>query len=161
MNSFTQLPGEPSDAFEQLLMHRDFGPSRQFSQTADVVGCSESTLRRRAHQWNWAKRLSEYDLGMLQQASEARTYEELDRYKNQLETFRQKQLARSRTVGNRAEELLAMVERSVIHHLEAGTILQGRELPSVMAAACKALEGAMNIEATALGVAQLLDDFPS
>ena len=45
MNSFPQLPGEPADAFEQLLLHRDFGPSRQFSQTADVVGRSESTLR--------------------------------------------------------------------------------------------------------------------
>ena len=28
-----------------------------------------------------------------------------------------------------------MLERSVKHHLEAGTILQGRELPSVMSAA--------------------------
>ena len=101
-----------------------------------------------------------YDSGMLQQASEARTQEDLERYKNQLEAFRQEQLARARTVGDRAEELLAMVERSVRHHLEAGTVLQGRELPSVMAAACKALEGAMNIEATALGVAQLLEEFP-
>ncbi len=38
------------------------------------------------------------------------------------------------------------------------TVLQGRELSSVMAAACKALEGSMNIEATALGVAGLLED---
>lgn len=159
MNSFPQLPGEPADAFEQLLLHRDFGPSRQFSQTADVVGCSESTLRRRADQWNWVERLADYDSGMLQQASEARTKEDLERCKYQLETFRQEQLARARTVGDRAEELLAMVERSVRHHLEAGTVLQGRELPSVMAAACKALEGAMNIEATALGVAGLLEDF--
>ena len=44
-----------------------------------------------------------------------------------------------------------MVERSLRHHLEAGTVFQGRELASVMSAACKALEGAMNIEATALG----------
>ena len=60
-------------------------------------------------------------------------------------------------VGDRAEELLALVERSLQHHLDSGTMLQLRELPSVMAAACKALEGAMNIEATALGVAELLD----
>ena len=159
MTSFPQLPGEPADAFEQLLVHRDFGPSRQFSQTADVVGCSESTLRRRAEQWSWVERLADYDSGMLQQASEARTKEDLERYKQQLEMFRQEQLARARFVGGRAEELLAMVERSVRHHLEAGTVLQGREFPSVMAAACKALEGAMNIEATALGVAQLLDEF--
>ena len=54
--------------------------------------------------------------------------------------------------------MLAMVECSVRHQLEAGTVLQGRELYSVMAAACKALEGAMNIEATALGVSGLLED---
>ena len=158
MKSFPQLAGEPADAFEQLLLHRDFGPSRQFSQTADFVGCSESTLRRRAEQWNWVERLAEYDSGILQEASESRTKEDLERYRHQLETFRQEQLTRARTVGDRAEELLAMVERSVRHHLEAGTVLQGRELPSVMAAACKALEGAMNIEATALGVAGLLED---
>ena len=158
MNSFSQLPGEPADAFEQLLLHRDFGPSRQFSQTADVVGCSESTLRRRADQWNWVERLADYDSGILRQASEARTKEDLDRYEHQLETFRLEQLERARKVGDRADELLAMVERSVRHHLEAGTVLQGRELPSVMAAACKALEGSMNIEAAALGVAGLLED---
>ena len=129
MNSFSQLPGEPADAFEQLLLHRDFGPSRQFSRTADVVGCSESTLRRRAEEWNWIERLEAYDSDVLQKVSEALTKENLEHYKNQLETFRLEQLSRARTVGDRAEELLAMVERSVRHHLEAGTVLQGRELP--------------------------------
>ena len=157
MTSFSQLPGEPSDAFEQLLLHRDFGPSRQFSQTADVVGCSESTLRRRAEQWNWAERLAFYDSGMLHKLSEARTEEEFDRHKRQLENFRQEQLLRARSVGARADELMSLVERSLRHHLEAGTVLQGRELPAVLSAACKAIEGAMNIEATALGVSELLD----
>ena len=156
--SFLQIPGEPSEAFEQLLLHRDFGPGRLFRQTADVVGCSESTLRRRAEEWNWSERLEAYDSGILQQVSEVRTTEDLARYALQLETFRQEQLARARSVAERADELLALVERSLQHHLEAGTMLQLRELPSVMAAACKALEGAMNIEATTLGVAGLLED---
>ena len=157
MNSFPQRPGEPSEAYEQLLLHGDFGPARQFSQTAEAVGCSESTLRRRAEQWNWATRLANYDAELLQQVAQARTKAGLERYEAQLETFRQQQLERARTVGDRAEELLAMVERSLRHHLEAGTCLQPRELPSVMAAACKALEGAMNIEATALGIAEFLE----
>ena len=54
-----------------------------------------------------------------------------------------------------------MVECSVRHHSEAGTVLQGCERPSVMAAACKALEGAMNIEATALGAQGCLKIFRS
>ena len=121
------------------------------------MGCSESTLRRRAEQWDWEDRLAAYDSEVLQEVSEARTKADLERYVNQLETFRQQQLERARRVGNRAEELLAMVEFSSMHHLEAGTVLQGRELPAVMAAACKAIEGAMNIEAAALGVAAFLE----
>ena len=158
MTVFPQLPGEPSEAYEQLLLHRDFGPARQFSQTAEAVGCSESTLRRRAEQWDWRARLDQYDAALLQQVSRARTKADLERYEAQLETFRRQQLERARRVGDRAEELLTMVERSLRHHLEAGTCLQPRELPSVMAAACKALEGAMNIEATALGIAELLEN---
>ena len=156
VTSFPQFYGEPSEAFEHLLIHRDLGTSRQFSNTADLVGCSESTLRRRAEQWNWGERLADYDSRILQQTSEARTKEALDRHTLQLETFRLEQLARARTVAERADELLALVERSLRHHLDASTILQGRELPSVIAAACKALEGAMEIEGMALGVSELL-----
>ena len=47
--------------------------------------------------------------------------------------------------------------RSARHHLEAGTVLQGREIASVLAEPCKALEDAMNIETTALGVVGLLE----
>ena len=158
MTSFPQLPGEPADAFEQLLLHREFGPSRQFRRTADVVGCSESTLRRRAEQWHWGERLVDYDSWMLQQASDARSEAELERYEEQLEAFRQEQLARARKVGETADELLALVESSLKHHLKAGTVLQGRELSSVIAAICKAVEGSMNIEATALGIADLLNE---
>ena len=51
-----------------------------------------------------------------------------------------------------------MVERSLRHHFEAGTVLQSRELPSVTAAAYKTVEGVMNIAATVLDVAGLLED---
>ena len=88
MTSFPQLPGEPADSFEQLLLHRDFGPSRLFRHTADVVGCSEFTLRRRAEEFNWMERLAGYDSRVLQKVSDARTEAKLERYEGQLEGFR-------------------------------------------------------------------------
>ena len=42
------------------------------------------------------------------------------------------------------------------HHLEASTVLQGREIPSVTAVACKVLQGAMEFEGMALGMSELL-----
>lgn len=98
-----------------------------------------------------------YDASLLEKVSQARRQADLERYEAQLETFRLEQVERARIVGDRAEELLAMVERSLRHHLDAGTCLQARGLPAVMAVACKALEGAMNIEATALGIAEFLE----
>ena len=97
------------------------------------MGCSESTLRRREEQWDWVERLTEYDSGMLQQASDARSKAELELY--------EEQLARARTVAERAEELLALVECSLKHHLAAGTVLQGRELPLVMARGLQGIGG--------------------
>jgi len=41
--------------------------------------------------------------------------------------------------------------------MDEGVMLRSREIPSVLSATCKSLEGAMNIEATALGVSELLE----
>lgn len=62
----------------------------------------------------------------------------------------------SQKFPNRSEELLAMLERIVRHHVEAGTIFLRARLRSVMAAACKALEVAMELEGMALGVSEML-----
>ena len=60
--------------------------------------------------------------------------------KAHLETFIQEQVERARVVVDRAQELLAMIERSLRLHLEAGTVLQARELPAVIAAgACRSV----------------------
>jgi len=55
-----------------------------------------------------------------------------------------------------AEGMLILAMRSLQQQLEEGEMLRGRELPTVLSAAVKAVEAAMNIEATALGVSELL-----
>ena len=119
------------------------------------MSCSESTFRRRADRCNWVGRLAACGSGLLHEVPDARTKSDVGGCEHQRETFRQNQLTRIFTVGDRAEILLDMVERSARHYWEAGIILQGRELSSVTAAACMALEAAMNIAATALSVSEL------
>ena len=155
--TFDQLPGEPAEVFEQLLIHRDLGPGRLFRQTAELVGCSESTLRRRSEQWQWVERLKAYDESLLDQINSDGHSQSLKRHEQQLEEFRAKQLNRAQRVGELADELMALLKQSLQQHLEEGVMLRSREIPSVLSATCKSLEGAMNIEATALGVSELLD----
>ena len=101
MISLHQLPCELANAFEQLLLHRDFGPSGLFSQTAE----SWAALNRPSGD----ERSSETRLsgsrpltrggGALQKAPNARTEDELGRYEVLLDTFRQEQFAQERTVS--------------------------------------------------------------
>ncbi len=161
MPSFEQLPGEPADAFAQLLVHRDAGPARLFRETANVTGSSESTLRRRAERWSWQKRLEAYDAAMLKTMETESTSETLHRHEKQLRQFRDLQLNRARRLGQLADELIEFVRWSLLHHQQQGTTLQGRELSSVMSSSCKAMDLSMNTEAVALGVAELLDQIHS
>ena len=80
MIAFTQLPDEPSEAYEPLLLHRHFEPDRQFSKTAEALGCSESTLRRRAEQRPWGTRLAEYDAALMREVSQAGAKANLEGY---------------------------------------------------------------------------------
>ena len=156
--TFDQLPGEPAEVFEQLLIHRDLGPGRLFRQTAELVGCSESTLRRRSEQWQWVERLKAYDAALLDQINSDGHSQALKRHEKQLKEFRDKQLSRAQRVGELADELMALLKQSLKQQMDEGVMLRSREIPSVLSATCKSLEGAMNIEATALGVSELLDD---
>jgi len=80
------------------------------------------------------------------------------RHEQQLKELRDKQLSRAERVGKLADELMALLKQSLQQQLEEGVMLKGRELPAVLAAVSKALVGSMNIEATALGVSELMEE---
>ena len=53
--------------------------------------------------------------------------------------------------------MMEFVRYSLLCHQEQGLILHGREFSAVLTSSSKAMEIAMNTEATALGVTELLD----
>ena len=50
------------------------------------------------------------------------------------------------------------LKKSLQQQLDEGVNLRGRELPAVLSAVVRAMEGAMNIEASALGVSELMEE---
>ena len=85
----------------------------------------------------------------------------LESHQQSLEAFRQEQLQRAQRLASLAEGMLMLAMRSLQHQLEEGEMLRDRELPTMLSAAVKAVEAAMNIEATALGISELLTQVES
>lgn len=158
MPQFQQLPGEPSEAFAKLLIHRDAGPSRLYRETAVVTGSSESTLRRRAERWSWQRRLDDYDAALLRQMEIDSTQDALRRHAEQLKKFRDIQLERAHRLGELADELMAFIYHSLLQHQQKNDWSFKIVRFPRLASSCKSLEASMDIEAVVLGVSELLDD---
>ena len=149
---FHRLSEEPAADFSALLIHRDAGPGRTFSATALQVGRSESTLRRVANRWRWAERLHAFDSAVLKQVAATGAQTAEIRHRDQLLAYRDAQHRRAEQLSTAAERLMQLVVDSVHAHIEAGTLLQPRELGSALGSAARALEASGSTEATALGI---------
>ncbi len=54
--------------------------------------------------------------------------------------------------------MLALAKQSLCQQLEDRVILRGRELPAVLSAGVRAMEGAMIIEVSAIGISELMEE---
>ena len=115
-------------------------------------------MRRRAEQWKWKERLASYDSDLLDQLSIEGRDESLERFQISLQLFREDQLQRAKGVGDLAEGMLALAKQSLCQQLEDRVILRGRELPAVLSAGVRAMEGAMIIEVSAIGISELMEE---
>ena len=151
------MPGESSEAYQFLLAHRDFGPGRSYRQTASVVDCSESTLRRLAGRWNWSNRLYEYDGSQLRIASLQGASDSQVAYRQSLNAFREVQQQRAVCLARLADQLIDLAGDS-LHALESSDVRPNfREIPAIFAAATKAMEASLSVQSLALGVGEYLE----
>ena len=154
---FDQLSGEPSEAYQLLLAHRDFGPRRSYRQTALVVECSESTLRRLAGRWDWVGRLSAYDEFQLRIASLQGASDSQVAYRQSLHAFREVQQQRAVCLARLADQLMDLAGDG-LHVLASSDVKPNfRELPAIFAAATKAMEASLSVQSLALGVGEYLE----
>lgn len=154
---FDRLPEEPAADFATLLAHRDAGPCcRSLRLTAEVVGRSESALRRLASRWNWHQRLEVFDEAVLLQLA-ATGCSAQERHREQLLAFRDAHHRRADQLARTAEQMLELVVESVRAHIAAGSLMQPGQLGAALSAAARALEAAGSTAGTALGVDEILE----
>ena len=151
------MPGESSEAYQFLLAHRDFGPGRSYRQTATVVQCSESTLRRLAGRWDWVGRLRAYDEYQLRIASLQGASDSQAAYQQSLDAFRAVQQQRAVCLARLSDQLFDLAGDGLDALATSDVKPNFRELPAIFAAATKAMEASLSVQSLALGVGEYLE----
>ncbi len=153
---FERLPGETAREFNALLAHRDAGPTRSMSRTAEAVGLGKSTLKRFSTRWDWPARLQAWDDAVLAQLADQGEELAVRKHRDDLVSFADRQHRRAERLAEAAGLLLKLATESTRQHLKNGTLLHPQQLAAAMGAASRAMEASGNTAAAALGVDDLI-----
>ena len=108
-----QLEREPARAYARLLTFANMGPGRSLKKAAAVAGCSESTLRAHAKDWQWAERIAGFDRQHLSTLNTLATEESTADHLAALARFRDQQMHQSEQLAEAAGALLAAALRTL------------------------------------------------
>jgi hypothetical protein len=61
MASWDRAPKEPKSSYGRFTVHRDFGPNRSLTETAQITGVSYGVIRQESSAWNWTERCDQFD----------------------------------------------------------------------------------------------------
>jgi hypothetical protein len=149
-------PREGEKEFQMFCLYRDSGSGRSTSYISLTYNLPESRVLKIAERDNWAKRAADHDTYKLQLLLKQENNQRAIEHKRKLEEYRQTQEFLGRSLSADAAKMAAIVGRALDKFIAEDRDLEIREIPGIIAAASKAADLGRNLQASSLGVDQLL-----
>lgn len=149
-------PMETDKEYELLRVFIDCGESRTLAYVSRIANLQVTTVSAIAKRNRWRERAADWDRETLaqriRQAQGVRHQQHIQR----LERYRKEQEVIGAQTTVTASRILALANRKLNEMIESEEQLTVRDLPAVLNAAAKLAETGKSLQATALGVDQLM-----
>ena len=149
-------PREGEKEFAMFCLYRDSGSGRSTKYISVMYNFPESRILKIAARDNWGKRVADYDKYQLQLLMKEESGKRALEHKKKLEEYRLQQEFLGRSLTADAAKLAAIVSRSLDKFIAADADIDIKDVPGILAAASKAGDIGRNLQASSLGVDQLL-----
>jgi hypothetical protein len=149
-------PREGEKDFAMFCLYRDSGSGRSTKYISLIYNLSETRVLKIAARDNWGKRVADYDKYQLQLLMKEESNQRALEHKKKLEEYRLQQEFLGRSLTADAAKLAAIVSRSLDKFIAADGDIDIKDVPGILAAASKAGDIGRNLQASSLGVDQLL-----
>lgn len=148
---------ETPAAYEALTCYLQLGRQRSHKQVAEIVGEPVRIIQQYATRYAWRERAAAWDAEQMQERfNEARKGRE-EAHRAAILKFRDDQARRARAMGGLAELLLELTREKVEAMRAAGELPSEQQLSNLAKTVATLSDTSMNLEATALGVDELLE----
>lgn len=148
---------ETPAAYEALTCYLQLGKERSHKAVAAVLGRATSQLKTWSRLYSWKARTAAYDAAQIKDRFKEAREESEAKHKAAILRFRDDQARRARGMGNLAELLMDLTQEKVEAMRAAGELPSEQQLSNLAKTVATLGETAMNLEAAALGVEELMD----
>jgi len=149
---------ETPEAFEAFTTYLELGPrERSAKKVAAILGCTEGNIRNMIKRNNWVERAAQYDADNVKRDfAEARKARQ-EQHKRAIEKFRKEQERRAQGMGDLADLMMELTSDKLQAMRAAGELPSEQQISNLAKTVASLADMAMNLQATALGVDELVD----
>lgn len=148
---------ETPAAYEAFTCYLQLGRQRSHKKVAEIVGETVRIVQQYAQRYAWRERAAAWDADQMEQRfAEVRKDREAE-HRAAILKFRDDQARRARAMGRLAELMMALTEEKLQAMQAAGELPSEQQLSNLAKTVATLSDTSMNLEATALGVDELLE----
>ena len=156
---FKGKPGkfESPKAFEAFTAFLQLGRQRTIQKVADFMGVSKSAIVTMSRNYAWKDRAAEYDADQVKATFADVRKEKQEAQKRAIRKFRDEQLRRAEGMGDLADLMMDLTSEKLQAMRAAGELPSEQQISNLAKTVASLADMAMNLQATGLGVDELVD----
>lgn len=148
---------ESPEAYGYFVTYMELGRSRSYVKVAEVTGTTESNIRKFAKRYNWRERCAQYDADQVRATFAQSKAENQAKHKAAIKRFRDEQMNRARGMGDLADLMMELTAEKLQAMRAAGELPSEQSISNLAKTVASLADMAMNLQATGLGVDELID----
>ena len=158
-SGYENAPGkiETPPAYEAFVCYLELGRKRTFKKVAKILNEKELIVNQYAKRYAWTKRAAAYDAANIKERFDEIRKQREQEHKEAILKFRDDQARRAKAMGNLAELMLDLTHDKMLEMQDQGQLPSEQQLSNLAKTVATLSETSMNLEATALGVEELLE----
>ena len=148
---------ETAAAFEAFQVYLELGHDRSARKVAEVLGTAPDNMSKFCKRNNWVARAAAYDADKIKEDFRAVREARAKHHKKAIEKFRVEQERRAHGMGELADLMMELTTEKLQAMRAAGELPSEQSISNLAKTVASLADMAMNLQATALGVDELVD----
>lgn len=148
---------ESPEAYGYFTIYMELGRERSYGRVGEMTGTTEGNIRKFSKRYNWRERCAQYDADKVRATFADAREENRKKHHEAIKRFRNEQMNRAQGMGDLADLMMELTAEKLQAMRAAGELPSEQSISNLAKTVASLADMAMNLQATGLGIDELVD----